>query len=555
MALVLAGGALLAGDGVHAAGTAALPLMFGAYTSSSLQVSGGELTAMNGWLAANGASGVALAGDFMSLTFNPAWNVPTELNAAWNAGLVPFVNLTLSESWEAAYGYYDANCATAAPIAAGLCDNKIALWADAFKAWAIAGRKAFISPMPEMNSDWVSYGTGTNANSPAAFVNAYKRVQAVFVQRGVSRSSVRWVFAPNGWSEPSKPWQLFENYYPGDDATDVVAFSAYNYGGCPADSPWRIWDTFETAMAPYLARMRTMAAIKPLFIAQTGTVDVPDNPGNYGLTENKSAWMRDTLGKLAAYPAVRAVIYFNKTKSEATLVNCAPADYRIFQGNSGNSGFLAIMKDARLGKWDSGDSRWDTIAFADPAYAFDDVKPVHPFSGEPNVWYFDAVQKAAARGITNGCSSSPPRYCPRNPTTRAQMAAFLVRAKEGEPIAACTTAPFADVASDHPQCKYIKRLAELGITSGCGAGNYCPSQEVTRAQMAAFLVRAKEGEPAGGCTAAPFPDVPPNHPQCKYIKRLVELGITSGCGAGNYCPANVVTRDQMATFLARAFNW
>jgi hypothetical protein len=34
---------------------------------------------------------------------------------------------------------------------------------------------------------------------------------------------------------------------------------------------------------------------------------------------------------------------------------------------------------------------------------------------------------------------------------------------------------------------------------------------------------------------------------------MQELGITTGCGGNNYCPAQSVTRDQMAAFLGRAF--
>jgi hypothetical protein len=73
--------------------------------------------------------------------------------------------------------------------------------------------------------------------------------------------------------------------------------------------------------------------------------------------------------------------------------------------------------------------------------------------------------------------------------------------------------------------------------------------------MAAFLVRAVEGEPpANYCdTGSPFSDVSPDTWPCRYIKRLLELGITKGCGAGNYCPKATVIRNQMAAFLARAF--
>jgi hypothetical protein len=98
-------------------------------------------------------------------------------------------------------------------------------------------------------------------------------------------------------------------------------------------------------------------------------------------------------------------------------------------------------------------------------------------------------------------------------------------------------------------------MLEKNITTGCTGGNYCPSQNVDRQQMAAFVIRAVEGNPAAGyCgSTAPFSDVPVSNTFCGHIKRMSELGITTGCGNGNYCPAQPVTRDQMAAFLARAF--
>jgi hypothetical protein len=49
-----------------------------------------------------------------------------------------------------------------------------------------------------------------------------------------------------------------------------------------------------------------------------------------------------------------------------------------------------------------------------------------------------------------------------------------------------------------------------------------------------------------------FNDVPLNHPFFQYIEALAASGITGGCGSGNYCPNNNVTRGQMAVFLAKA---
>ena len=52
------------------------------------------------------------------------------------------------------------------------------------------------------------------------------------------------------------------------------------------------------------------------------------------------------------------------------------------------------------------------------------------------------------------------------------------------------TASFNDVPLGHPQRQFIEALSASGITGGCGGGNYCPDQPVTRGQMAVFLAAA-----------------------------------------------------------------
>ena len=172
-------------------------------------------------------------------------------------------------------------------------------------------------------------------------------------------------------------------------------------------------------------------------------------------------------------------------------------------------------------------------------------------------WAYDYIMAIYEDGITAGCSQNPPIYCPDDSVTREQMAVFITRAmNEVPPDGYCgTTGPFSDVSADRWSCKYVKRLVELGITSGIGTGLFGPEDTVTREQMAAFLTRALNEVPNDGYCGAedPFTDVPYSWWSCKYVKRLVELGITVGIGEGLYGLGNPVTRAQMAVFLARAF--
>lgn len=114
---------------------------------------------------------------------------------------------------------------------------------------------------------------------------------------------------------------------------------------------------------------------------------------------------------------------------------------------------------------------------------------------------------------------------------------------------------FYDVPTNYWSWSWIERLYSAGITSGCGGGNYCPESDVTRAQMAIFLERGMHGStytpPAVGASTG-FNDVPTNYWAAAWIKQLAADGITGGCGAGIYCPDDVVTRGQMAVFLLKA---
>jgi hypothetical protein len=137
------------------------------------------------------------------------------------------------------------------------------------------------------------------------------------------------------------------------------------------------------------------------------------------------------------------------------------------------------------------------------------------------------------------------------------MAVFLLRAKEGSayipPV--CTTPVFTDVPCSNPLAPWINELSRRGVTSGCGGGNYCPNDAVTRAQMAVFLLRTKEGSTyvPPPCTTPTFTDVPCSHPFAIWIYELVRRGITGGCSPTTYCPDAAVTRDSMAVLLVATF--
>ena len=96
----------------------------------------------------------------------------------------------------------------------------------------------------------------------------------------------------------------------------------------------------------------------------------------------------------------------------------------------------------------------------------------------------------------------------------------------------------------------IAWLAEQGITAGCGPERFCPSASVTREQMASFLARALELP----TTATNWFVDDGRSAHEADINRIATARITGGCRASQFCPSGVVTREQMASFLARALN-
>jgi hypothetical protein len=175
----------------------------------------------------------------------------------------------------------------------------------------------------------------------------------------------------------------------------------------------------------------------------------------------------------------------------------------------------------------------------------------------PGSFGFDAINLFYDDGVTSGCAASPLIYCPNDSVTRAEMAIFIVRSVfKGNSFIPPPTQIFSDVPPGSFGYAEIQEMSALGLTAGCGAGIFCPDEYVTREQMAVFITLMRYG-PVFDYQASPaiFQDVPPTYQGYAEIQRLAQDGITTGCSATEFCPTADVTRAQMAIFLVRgAFN-
>src|SRR5262249_46042419 len=129
---------------------------------------------------------------------------------------------------------------------------------------------------------------------------------------------------------------------------------------------------------------------------------------------------------------------------------------------------------------------------------------------------------------------------------------FLQHLLGGIRFASGIGVPFQDVPPGHPFYPEIGKLSSFGITAGCGNGNYCPEAAVTREQMAIFIERALGAFMPPMPAAQRFVDVPPTRAGYAFIDDFAARRITNGCGGDNYCPDFNVTREQVAIFIIRA---
>jgi hypothetical protein len=176
-------------------------------------------------------------------------------------------------------------------------------------------------------------------------------------------------------------------------------------------------------------------------------------------------------------------------------------------------------------------------------------------------WAHDQIGAFARRGITTGCDVN--LYCPDRNVTRAEMAVFLERTLGHATPPTPTVQTFADVPRDYWAYAFIEQFAQLGITTGCGTNTqgqrlYCPDRNVTRAEMAVFLDRAKGYLAPAPPAVATFADVPTGYWAFAHVEQFAALGVTTGCGTDAqghrlYCPDRNVTRAEMAVFIIRAY--
>ena len=360
--------------------------------------------------------------------------------------------------------------------------------------------------------------------------------------------------------------------WPAKGAAGVVLLPTLKWGASSGATSYNVY--FGTSPTP------------PLVTNTTATSYTPAT-----LTSN-TTYFWQVIAKNSAGSAASAIFSFSTFNSSCSFAVTPPA---VLIGYAGGSGSVSVTAGTGCAWTATSSASWLTITagasgtgnssisfvagsntgIAQLAYVsfanqkvgvmqggspsvqtFNDVPPTDP--------YFDYISVMATYGITLGCQASPPLYCTNFPVTRAEMAAFLVRAYDvasGISLTYPTTPYFQDLpASGIPDSIYfpdVQRIAQLGITLGCQSSPalFCPDESVSQGQMAAFMIRSwmlLNNITVLTYSPTPHTDVPPTDMFFGYVQKMVELGFWTGCGGGSYCENDNVTRDQMAPMVMRA---
>jgi len=161
-------------------------------------------------------------------------------------------------------------------------------------------------------------------------------------------------------------------------------------------------------------------------------------------------------------------------------------------------------------------------------------------------------------GITTGCSTSEPwRFCPQQHVPRRQMAAFLYRAVTRQTGAVPVVGDDVELA-DVPEDAWYRDYAQWAVSIGAADAEFEPAAEISRAEMATWLVAAfAHIVPGLDQARGLFADMAGQDPAViRAAEALYQAGVTVGCNTNplRYCPDRSVTRAQMATFITRALN-
>lgn len=369
--------------------------------------------------------------------------VPMQLESIWQRGATPYVRVQVEDLRGLADGKHDA---------------RLDRMMDAFASFVGQGdgRRVILDILPEANNDNYPYG-----DDPSRFKTAFRRVadKARAALGGNVRTAFSGLTHMKSDRHSRSVWGVagYRLFWPGSSHVDVAGVSGY------ADRAGTNVGLYESAVNEMV---EAAGPGTPIIVSVGGAPAEPSETAQIDYVKALSA--------LTAKHPQMIGIQWDDTQRGGD-------DFRLSSTSGLQSGFAAASSGARSGGVD-----W-LFSKASKTWSNERLAAI-PFDDSASSVFVSSISWLAGTGITKGCA--PRLFCPDDDVTRGQMAAFLSRAlKLPAPPKAIV---FTDTRGDTFEAD-VSRLAHAGITLGCNPPSndrFCPDDPVTRGQMAAFMVRA-----------------------------------------------------------------
>lgn len=378
-----------------------------------------------------------------SQTGDPNFWVPLQLERIWERGATPYIRIEVNDLPGLAEGNHDTRLNRMLAAFASFVDQG-------------DGRRVILDVLPESNNDNYSYG-----DDPSRFKTSFRHV--VKKARAELGSRVRTAFTGlnemNSDTYSKTTWGAggYRLFWPGGSYVDLAGVSGYD-------------DRAGSNVSFYESAIDEMASAAgpgtPIIVSIGGA---PAEPSESAQIDYVTA-----LTDLAvSHDQVVGIQWEDRQRGSY--------DMRVSTSSSLQSGFATASSPARTGGVD-----WLFSKTADEWSAA--RLAAIPFDDSTSSVFVNSIRWLAETGITQGCG--PRQFCPDDAVTRGQMATFLSRALG---LSAPANHIEFDDTRGHVFEFAIAKLAHAGITVGCNPpenDRFCPDSDVTRAQMAAFMVRA-----------------------------------------------------------------
>jgi hypothetical protein len=252
----------------------------------------------------------------------------------------------------------------------------------------------------EMNGSWTDWGCKNV--SVATFIATTRKFHDAVGQelaaRAIDARRVRWVFAPNATSSGGGCASAAA-YYPGHDAVDLLGMSAYRTSTESVDA---------AVLAPTKKLMSDLAYPaewqKDRFIVlQTGSRTIAG--------DDRGAWLKSLVEKLAADPAYAGVIPFDLSDADPSR------DWALLEGASppvARAGYGAFIGAA--------------VALPPSDHALEGTFDPYFWDVHVDAPSYAEIQALRGAHVSGGCSVAPPLFCPGAPLVAADAAALLAGA-------------------------------------------------------------------------------------------------------------------------------